>query len=65
MITQTTNTTPKLTQPSNIVNFNNNGFVWKVPEITAKMTAVNDIRANDSLMVPLNREIGNKLNVLI
>lgn len=54
-----------LTPPTAIVDMNNNGFVWKVPEITAKMSGINDVRANDSLMMPLNREIGNKLNVLI
>ncbi|MEW5820570.1 MAG: hypothetical protein AB1782_10300 [Cyanobacteriota bacterium] len=41
-----------------------NGFVWKVPQIGAELMRVNNMQPNKSVMMPISREVGNKLSIL-
>ena len=57
---------PKIhTAKINLVDHQSEGFVWKVPKLTAQLMRVKDMHAKQDSLTPLiEREVGNRLSIL-
>lgn len=47
---------------SKTINLDQNGFTFQVPSLTAEMMKVNDTKS--AKLMPLNPDLGQKLNIL-
>lgn len=61
---QVINTPKNHTPKVNTVNVHSDGFVWKVPELSAALLQAEKVAKKSAVMMPLNREVGTKISFL-